>query len=119
MDTVMLEGYIRILDRYDAICMQYQSRPDKNVPTWVHRCIQDIERIAMRIAYSQQIPADGGSTTGDDIICAICMDEYREDDKTGTLGCQHVYHAQCIKSWLICKNNCPMCRTFASIVVFR
>ncbi|GKC66625.1 probable E3 ubiquitin-protein ligase RHG1A, partial [Tanacetum coccineum] len=74
---------------YDAVCKQYESRPDEKVPTWVHQNIQDIASIVRRV-YSQQA---GGSTTRektDDIICAICMEEYYEDAKTGTLGCEHV-----------------------------
>nr|GEV51432.1 uncharacterized mitochondrial protein AtMg00810-like [Tanacetum cinerariifolium] len=67
---VMLDVFLRILDGYDAVCKQYESRPDEKVPTWLRQNIQDIASIVRRV-YSQQA---GGSTTRektDDIICAI------------------------------------------------
>lgn len=43
--------------------------------------------------------------------CAICLEEYKKDDKVGTLkNCKHDYHAGCIKKWLLMKNTCPICK---------
>jgi len=38
--------------------------------------------------------------------CAICLEEFNEDDKCSVLTCGHIYHAKC----LININKCPICR---------
>lgn len=43
--------------------------------------------------------------------CNICMDTYKVDDTIIKLGCNHLFHKNCIKEWL-CKEKitCPVCR---------
>ncbi|PWA38272.1 zinc finger, RING/FYVE/PHD-type [Artemisia annua] len=48
--------------------------------------------------------------------CSICYDEYEENDKIGKLQCGHLFDVECIKSWLLRKNSCPMCRATALTV---
>ena len=45
-----------------------------------------------------------------DSVCAVCLKEYKENDRIGTLICRHEFHADCIEGWLLCKNACPLCR---------
>ncbi|XP_060178302.1 E3 ubiquitin-protein ligase MBR1-like [Lycium barbarum] len=47
-------------------------------------------------------------------ICAICQSEFEHEESIGTLQCEHKYHTDCIKQWLLRKKNCPMCR--ASVI---
>ncbi|CAJ2637092.1 unnamed protein product [Trifolium pratense] len=42
--------------------------------------------------------------------CTICQEEYELDDELGRLNCEHCYHFQCIKQWLVLKNFCPVCK---------
>ena len=46
--------------------------------------------------------------------CAICIEEIQDGDKCKILQCNHVYHENCIKKWVVFKNKqtCPMCNTF-------
>ncbi|KAI7752010.1 hypothetical protein M8C21_030421 [Ambrosia artemisiifolia] len=46
-------------------------------------------------------------------LCVICQMELEDQEKVGTLGCSHEYHAKCIKKWLTVKNNCPVCKSTA------
>lgn len=46
--------------------------------------------------------------------CAICLEEYEDNDKFGRLKCGHDYHVCCISHWLKTKNICPICREPAS-----
>lgn len=43
--------------------------------------------------------------------CTICQENYNEDDKVLILECNHIFHPECIKPWLLkCSNLCPICR---------
>ena len=45
--------------------------------------------------------------------CAICTDNIKKGDEIMILNCpgNHFFHSNCIKSWLIVKTTCPMCRS--------
>ncbi|GMH24935.1 hypothetical protein Nepgr_026778 [Nepenthes gracilis] len=47
--------------------------------------------------------------------CIICLDEYKDNDRIGTLDCGHEYHADCLKKWLHLKSLCPICKSTALI----
>lgn len=44
--------------------------------------------------------------------CAICSDEFRSDVKIVPLSCdsRHIFHENCIKTWLRLNSVCPLCR---------
>ena len=43
--------------------------------------------------------------------CSICLETYQARDKIVQLTCNHIFHNDCIREWLLNKNNnCPMCR---------
>ncbi|KAH6578177.1 hypothetical protein BASA61_009442 [Batrachochytrium salamandrivorans] len=42
--------------------------------------------------------------------CAICQDEYIQDELLISLPCTHIYHPDCITSWLKLNGTCPICR---------
>ncbi|XP_027768008.1 probable E3 ubiquitin-protein ligase RHY1A [Solanum pennellii] len=43
-------------------------------------------------------------------ICSICLSVYENEENIGALQCGHEYHTDCIKPWLLKKNDCPLCR---------
>ena len=45
--------------------------------------------------------------------CVICTEEIKEGDEIMILKCpgKHFFHGSCIKSWLMVKTTCPMCRS--------
>ena len=42
--------------------------------------------------------------------CCICLDEIALGEKTVLLPCGHMFHSDCIITWLKKNNTCPMCR---------
>ncbi|EYU23100.1 hypothetical protein MIMGU_mgv11b022653mg [Erythranthe guttata] len=50
-------------------------------------------------------------------VCVVCLDGlFGETEKViATLGCGHVFHVECIKNWLLRKNECPMCKSKALV----
>ncbi|THD28410.1 hypothetical protein D915_000756 [Fasciola hepatica] len=43
-------------------------------------------------------------------ICAICVRSYEIGETCATLPCFHIFHAQCIREWLLKQATCPICR---------
>lgn len=55
---------------------------------------------------------------GDDadlgLSCSICLDDFDVGDELSwsrQLRCQHVFHSDCLASWLMKNDECPVCRT--------
>ena len=47
---------------------------------------------------------------GEHVDCAICQDEYKEDELVKQLPCHHLFHPACIENWLKVNGTCPVCR---------
>jgi hypothetical protein len=44
------------------------------------------------------------------ITCAVCTDQFKENDIVSDLPCKHLFHPGCLEPWLITNNTCPVCR---------
>ena len=42
--------------------------------------------------------------------CIICMEEFEKREKVNLLPCQHIFHINCIKQWLLKQKTCPFCK---------
>lgn len=42
--------------------------------------------------------------------CSICQERFEEGETVMKLHCRHMYHADCVQSWLKDHNTCPLCR---------
>ncbi|WUR02447.1 E3 ubiquitin-protein ligase RNF13 [Vairimorpha necatrix] len=42
--------------------------------------------------------------------CAICLEEYEEDECVYELSCQHRFHDKCISNWFKFNKICPTCK---------
>ena len=43
-------------------------------------------------------------------VCAICLDNFEDDDVVQLPDCQHAFHADCLQPWLRQRNTCPLCK---------
>ncbi|XP_008780234.1 RING-H2 finger protein ATL16-like [Phoenix dactylifera] len=44
--------------------------------------------------------------------CAVCLNEFQDEEKIRVLpNCFHVFHIDCIDTWLQTNANCPLCRS--------
>ena len=47
--------------------------------------------------------------------CSICLEEYKKNDQVFVSKCNHIFHKNCITSWLNINNRtCPLCREILS-----
>ena len=42
--------------------------------------------------------------------CTICLENFAKFDKVINLNCLHMFHDNCIKTWLKKKSYCPICK---------
>ena len=47
---------------------------------------------------------------GENTECVICLEVFDVGDSITTLPCVHLFHTDCIKSWLKSNNHCPICK---------
>lgn len=43
--------------------------------------------------------------------CTICYCCFEEGDRVGSLACDHLFHSECLKTWLRRQNTCPLCKS--------
>ncbi|XVF54277.1 hypothetical protein PTKIN_Ptkin05aG0167900 [Pterospermum kingtungense] len=54
----------------------------------------------------EKVEVEGNFT----VQCVICLEEILDGLKASRMPCSHVYHQDCIFSWLANSNLCPLCR---------
>ncbi|CAI0554600.1 unnamed protein product [Linum tenue] len=60
--------------------------------------------------YSEQENPKSGATE-----CAVCLSEFRKGESVRKLGCEHLFHRDCLDKWLMSPAgfsgpSCPLCR---------
>ena len=60
---------------------------------------------------------DDGSDVGES-TCTICFGLIQEGDRIGDLKCNHIFHVECLKTWLARRNQCPLCAGDAAVEQF-
>lgn len=52
---------------------------------------------------------------GDDHECAICLGLLEDGDVVGDIPCGHLFHKECLKTWVKRKTRCPLCQDNALV----
>ncbi|KAH7280458.1 hypothetical protein KP509_37G068700 [Ceratopteris richardii] len=71
---------------------------------------QKLSHVSSAILHSLPTTIIGLSSKDSGEMCVICKEEWKLSTMASQLPCMHVYHWDCIISWLIQNNNCPICR---------
>lgn len=55
------------------------------------------------------------------LVCTICQYEIDEqtvydEEKIQKLDCSHIFHRECIGTWLSQKHSCPLCRARITVI---
>ncbi|ESW27907.1 hypothetical protein PHAVU_003G242700 [Phaseolus vulgaris] len=57
---------------------------------------------------------DGNDPKENKEKCPVCLEEFCSGEYIGKLhSCEHKFHFDCIKQWLMHRNLCPVCRRTA------
>ncbi|KAM3134144.1 hypothetical protein pb186bvf_013765 [Paramecium bursaria] len=65
----------------------------------------------MRRTEIRDIPVISYKPSGEKQSCAICITDFKRNDKVRILNCAHKFHDECSAEWLKRKAECPVCRT--------
>ncbi|CAK9039786.1 unnamed protein product [Durusdinium trenchii] len=86
-------------------------------------CALDAVALIMSLVYSKHLVAEvhpevtfhrprsikwGIGEEGNNSTCAICLSEFTEGEAAQLLPCGHVFHTDCVTSWLQVSRSCPM-----------
>ncbi|XP_058755392.1 RING-H2 finger protein ATL47-like isoform X2 [Vicia villosa] len=44
-------------------------------------------------------------------VCAVCLEDFHQNEEVMNLSCSHKYHSACLLPWLERHPHCPYCRT--------
>ncbi|KAJ1397771.1 Zinc finger, RING-type [Sesbania bispinosa] len=63
------------------------------------------------IAAGKSLPVTSYRGDAKQVECVICLEEFREGDMVKVIPyCTHVFHPECIDTWLAAHVTCPICR---------
>ena len=69
---------------------------------------EPLERPVSQRYFSQLPRLPGSAATGEK--CAICLEDYLQNEKLVELSCCHYFHEACVTKWVSCHPHCPTCR---------
>jgi hypothetical protein len=50
------------------------------------------------------------NANGDELMCIICYDKFKNGESAKQLACNHLYNSHCLLEWFSRKISCPICR---------
>ena len=51
--------------------------------------------------------------------CSVCLGPFEENQKAIRLNCGHLFHEECLRSWLGVRDTCPFCNTAGARAAMR
>ena len=81
----------------------------------IHLCTQEKVESQNKPSPNKSLVTDTILQTTLDNECAICLEAMKRDQWVSLLPCGHIFHTQCIFTWLYRKPVCPYCETGVKI----
>lgn len=95
-------------ETFDNIMSELMNRnPNSNVHAASDRAIEQIHRFKLQHLDAAATDLQS-SKIGEE--CSICQEEYAPDETLVDLRCHHVFHEECLLSWVKTNGICPICR---------
>lgn len=107
---VELEGNVMSIAR--LIITNEFGRVVENTYDYYTRPLEDVK---IRLSYNQYNSMIKRSICKDNNaeVCSICLNDIKRNQKISTTTCNHTYHTNCLKKWLMLectRPECPQCR---------
>ncbi|CAO2817337.1 unnamed protein product [Amaranthus hypochondriacus] len=90
------------VDMYEAILGEMEDRMNecRGSPPAAESVIENLPSIWVSVE----------SVEENEVVCAICRDDFSGKEVVKQLPCLHYFHGDCIVPWLKMRNTCPVCR---------
>lgn len=95
-----------------AVLRALMSGENMSYEDWIRlqEMMGTVTRGVAKELIEEQLPAKLFTPSLGMISCPICLAEYEGGESFRTLPCAHSFHAACIDTWLVTRNDCPLCR---------
>ncbi|KAL4996919.1 hypothetical protein BDV10DRAFT_100807 [Aspergillus recurvatus] len=89
------------------------SRAPAPAPAPASSSAQSFDATEKEVQVSASVEHEIASSHGDaHMECAICMEDFDDDDSIRALTCDHIFHATCLDPWFTKRQaRCPLCKT--------
>eukprot|EP01018_Ginkgo_biloba_P015029 Gb_04301 [translate_table: standard] len=108
--VILPRNVIEHLD-HSIVWSSWQSETDRETVAYCAFSAEEIIRALPSSSFGSVV----GNTwsAGRDAKCAVCLDDFQMRDQVRELPrCPHVFHRDCIDSWIRLLNTvCPLCRS--------
>eukprot|EP00828_Plagiopyla_frontata_P002670 TRINITY_DN10516_c0_g2_i2.p2 TRINITY_DN10516_c0_g2~~TRINITY_DN10516_c0_g2_i2.p2 ORF type:complete len:191 (+),score=14.49 TRINITY_DN10516_c0_g2_i2:185-757(+) len=74
---------------------------------------ETIDKYMPMIQYKNRANKDNAQK-GQNDNCAVCLVEFEQNSECRETICWHIFHKECLDSWLTKHENCPYCRSSLS-----
>ena len=92
--------------------IRLERDPPRCLERWIDPIPRDYAFYTKRKTIREQAYAGGQLLFGQE-ACIICLEGFVEGEIIATLGCEHVFHCDCVKNWVDKKTSksqlCPVC----------
>jgi len=95
---------IKIWENVETVPQQTPPRnPPQPSPPATHNRVVDLSEVVSEVSFDM--------LTNLSLDCAICLEDFINNEIVYRLRCGHTYHADCISAYLSTNNlSCPVCR---------
>lgn len=89
----------------DTFLVNFHTIVSENIPSQ-----QQADEVQRRLDAVKTRQFD---STKDESTCSICLEIYTT--VVAQTNCDHIFHFDCLKSWLRLKNKCPLCQATVAV----
>eukprot|EP00401_Gymnodinium_catenatum_P081338 CAMPEP_0117489304 /NCGR_PEP_ID=MMETSP0784-20121206/16965_1 /TAXON_ID=39447 /ORGANISM="" /LENGTH=129 /DNA_ID=CAMNT_0005284025 /DNA_START=23 /DNA_END=412 /DNA_ORIENTATION=- len=82
----------------EALFTLHEAKPEENLNAQMD--LKSVNYVSLRQETDDQ--AEPSST------CAICLEDFGEEEQVVVLRCKHVFHTGCMDMWLLNGSGCPL-----------
>ncbi len=95
---------------YETLLDLSERIGDVKAERWSWRAPHEIAKLPSFV-FSRETTISAVTTRDDsECKCLVCQCEYENGEQLCRLPCQHTFHEDCVKPWLMKKDVCPYCR---------